>query len=1110
MRFRLAPDPALLLRARERIRDYLRMHCAGDGLVDDVLLCVDEACANVITHSGSDEEMRVSLGIEGATLTVEVKDAGRGFDVASFDPEAVPDPMSMGGRGLFMMSRMMDDLRLHTPPDGGLTVRMVKRAVEGCPVGSLESGLAVVAGTPQSTHREIRMRALLEEIDEAFLALDWQYRYVYANSAALKMTGTSLAELLGRTPWEVFPELVDTPLAAHYRDAMELGQPSIFEHRSVVDRDWYEVRIYPTAAGVSVYYRQINERKYVEQELANSHMRLATILGTISDAFFTLDRRWRLTFVNDRAAAYFQRTKEELLGRSFLALFPDMAGSIFELSKRKAMEEGRTAAFEAYYEPLGLWVEERDYPSPDGVTVLFSDVTERKQAEFEHQQALEELRTQGEELRSQGEELQAQALEIESSNAGLAASRGAYQRLFTEMTSGFAVHEIVSDSEGRPVDYRFLEVNRAFEELTGLRANDLIGHTAREVLPGREPLWIEVCGNVAQTGRQATFDHYSIALDRQYEVVAYSPSPGKFATIFNDVTARLRAEEGLRLRADLAEALNAIDNLVHSKLDLDVIMQRGLEEGVRALSVDTGAIEIREESCWVVSYQTGFSPGDVGLRLSDLEAPNATRAAAILEPFAIADMASDPSLDVGFVHIHAVRSVLAVPLVAKGSAMGCLLLYGKTPRNFEDAEIDFARKLGATVSLALENARLLARETESARLATALNEINRLINSTLDTKAIMQTVVERAVAVVEADSVMVALKHGDDWVAEYGYPEVPGVIHESVSTDEVPFVVTAVTERRPIAIDDCEADPRCFPEVQARFGVRSVLCIPLIVREEVLGVVFFNRHAAATRFEPRTVEFAGQLASAMSLALENARLYEEQQRIATTLQESFKHPLPDVPGIELGIVSQTAYEPELVGGDFSEVFELADGRIAVLIGDVAGKGIKAAGHTETVRSTVRAFAAVNPSPAFVLAKTSDVLLRYDSEEPHVTAFMVVLDPRTGHMLYASAGHPAPVHVTPSACRQLGVMFGPPLGSFPSHYREEHLWLSLDDYLLFYTDGVTEARRGSQQYGEKRLANLACRLRGLSAQEFADGVRAAALEFAGSLKDDLQVVCLRLA
>ena len=121
-----------------------------------------------------------------------------------------------------------------------------------------------------------------------------------------------------------------------------------------------------------------------------------------------------------------------------------------------------------------------------------------------------------------------------------------------------------------------------------------------------------------------------------------------------------------------------------------------------------------------------------------------------------------------------------------------------------------------------------------------------------------------------------------------------------------------------------------------------------------------------------------------------------------------------------------------MGGDFGDVFVLDDGQVVVLIGDVAGKGMEAAGLTETVRSTV-AFATIDASPAFVLGKTNELLLRHDPDGPHVTAFYCLLDPRTGHLAYASAGHPSPIHLGPHLCRPLAVRFGPPLGSFERSY-----------------------------------------------------------------------------
>ncbi len=121
-----------------------------------------------------------------------------------------------------------------------------------------------------------------------------------------------------------------------------------------------------------------------------------------------------------------------------------------------------------------------------------------------------------------------------------------YRSLFTGMTEGFALHEIVCDEKGRPCDYRFLEINPAFERLTGLERDNLIGKTVKEVLPGTEEYWIETYGKVALTGEPARLENFASELDRHYEVFAYSPSPRQFAAMFTDVTARKSAEIALQ------------------------------------------------------------------------------------------------------------------------------------------------------------------------------------------------------------------------------------------------------------------------------------------------------------------------------------------------------------------------------------------------------------------------------------------------------------------------------------------------------------------------------------------------------------------------------------
>jgi PAS domain S-box-containing protein len=287
------------------------------------------------------------------------------------------------------------------------------------------------------------------------------------------------------------------------------------------------------------------------------------------------------------------------------------------------------------------------------------------------------------------------------------------------------------------------------------------------------------------------------------------------------------------------------------------------------------------------------------------------------------------------------------------------------------------------------------------------------------------------------------------------------------------------------------------------------LILPVLFAGHVLGtlsLVFEGRRA----FAEDEVSLFRSIAAQLGIALDNARLYQREHRIADTLQQSLLAGPTRVEGLELGRVYRSATENVRVGGDFYDVHGLPGDRVAVSIGDVSGKGLVAAGVTALVRNTLRAHTLDDLEPHLVVSKANEVLWYFSDSETFATAVFGVLNLADGRFEYCNGGHPSPLLLRmDGTVTSLGVS-GPMLGAFKGlSYETYSVDLGEGDVLILYTDGVTEARDDRRFFGEERLVELVRELAGHPAEEIAQAIADAAWRYGGNvLRDDIAVLAIR--
>ena len=818
------------------------------------------------------------------------------------------------------------------------------------------------------------------------------------------------------------------------------------------------------------------------EEVRRTSERLANVLDSMVDGFVSVGRTWRYTMVNPRAADMLGKPASDLLGRSMEDLYPDMSG--WE-HYRRVMAERVPETFEVWSKPLETWLEVHAYPTEDGLSILFADIRERKAAE-------ESLVSTSERLR----------LLAESS------------RLLLTAETPEGVVQTIAEQVMRFLDCQVFFNYLVEDEGEGMHLNAYAGvppESAAEL--EHLDLGAAVCGCVARDGSRIVVEDIQHTEDERANLVrslgvqAYACHPlvyrgetigtMSFGTrtraAFNDDEIEL-----MRIVADQAATAmarkRAEDRLRASRAEIDAertLLRRIIDQmpiGVAIVDTRGTLLEINEANhrIWagedlppVVSAEgytaykafhrgsgTPFEPDDYPV-VQTLRTGEQSSTTADIERFDDTD---------GTIRIT------SVPLRdIEGTMTGIVVLT-------ED----------------------ITAEVEAQRLDQALAEISATISATLDYEEILHRLVESSAAALDVDTSGLTVKEGDSWVMREFLGMPKSHVTSALSDHQLELSLLASAQHEPLAINDVEQDPRVDSRRMRALGIRSLLAVPIVVQHAVVGVLLYHHRLATTAFKPEQLDFATKLMGIATLALENARLYERERRIADTLQEAVLTPPEAVPGIEFAHLYRPASESANVGGDFYDMFSIDERYIAIVVGDVSGKGIDAARLTSLLRDGIRAYAFEHLGPANVLQHVNDLVRRSSAIESFATGFLGVLDLITGEMRYCSAGHPPAATLTSAGVSFLPGPSSSIIGAFSQAvFNEQVTKLSPGDTLVLYTDGVTEARTGRELFGEDRLADTLRQLASAPLAEIPDRLVERVKEFGGGmLRDDTVIVCVR--
>ncbi|MFC4017102.1 SpoIIE family protein phosphatase [Micromonospora sp. GCM10011542] len=408
------------------------------------------------------------------------------------------------------------------------------------------------------------------------------------------------------------------------------------------------------------------------------------------------------------------------------------------------------------------------------------------------------------------------------------------------------------------------------------------------------------------------------------------------------------------------------------------------------------------------------------------------------------------------------------PLLVEERVVGAVSFGFAGYRQFPPDEIELMRTLGRQAGQALERVRLHEETARRAWQSSVLARVGRDLDEAVSPADRARRLVSLLVPDI-AEYAQVDMVHAEDdgWLAASASPRRPERDETITSGAEGPWPIPAevrATVHTVAQTGVAEPVPLAAPDG------RPAVVLPLRARNLVIGTLLLVGGSTRERLE---VEFLLDLADRAGLALDNARLAEQDREVALTLQRSMlASERPSDPRFHVVTVYRPALKALEVGGDWYDAFATSGGRVGVVVGDVVGRGIRAASAMGQLRSAVRALAKARCSPATLLRHMDDFVATLEAGQMTTLAYAeLTLD--TGLLRYACAGHPPPLLLSPgSDPRYLWEGRSGPLGTGAASRsrREAEMTVPRGSRLLLYTDGLVERRGERIDQGLGRLAD----------------------------------------